>query len=171
MEQKRPAGNTDRASDSSHKSLGSQRPWSNRLRDEITPPLVLSIGLLAGGGLVLALLSWQEEKKEIQRNEVVRVEAGKRAQDSQRLEETIHKAEERIRAQITDEMRTELEKKRALQTKGINYEQAWEKWYKPNRVCQRSNLKWKELVDCGNELIEKRTKFDALYRAGKLKIE
>lgn len=171
MARQRPTGKTGGAGDSSHKAWGSERPLLSRLREQVTPPLLLSIGLLAGGGLALALFSWQEEKQEIQRTETVRVEAERRVKDAQRLEETIHKAEERIRNQIVEGTRAEVEKKRALEIGEVNYEQAWDKWYKPNPVCQRSNLKWKELVECGDELIRKRNEFDALYRDGKLKIQ
>ena len=152
------------------KPWGSERPLFNRLREQITPPLMLTIGIIVGGGILLALLSWHEEKKEIQRAETVRVEAEQQAKAAQHLEETIHKAEERIRSQIVEGTRAEVEKKRALEIGEVNYEKAWDKWYKPNPVCQRSNLKWKELVDCGDELIRKRAEFDALYRDGKLKI-
>lgn len=171
MARQRASGKIGGAGESAHKAWGSERPLFNRLREQITPPLMLSVGIVVGGGLVLALLSWQEEKKDIQRTETVRIEAEQRVKDAQRLEETIHKAEERIRNQIVEGTRVEAEKKRALGIGEVNYEQAWDKWYKPNPVCQRSNLKWKELVECGDELIRKRAEFDALYRDGKLKIQ
>ncbi|HLF98284.1 MAG TPA: hypothetical protein VI457_14170 [Methylococcaceae bacterium] len=169
MARQRPTGKTGGAGNPPPKPWGSERPLLSRIREQVTLPLLLSIGIVVGGGLVLALFSWQEEKKEVQRAEIVRVETQQRVKDAQRLEEAIHKAEERIRSQIVEGTRVEIEKKRALEVGEVNYEQAWDKWYKPNPVCQRSNLKWKELVDCGDELIHKRAEFDALYRDGKLK--
>ena len=169
MARQQPTGKAGGAGDSSRKPWGADRPLLSRLREQITPPLMLSIGLLAGGGLALAFFSWQEEKMEVQRVEVVREEANQRAKEAQHLEEAIHKAEERIRSQIVEGTRTEVEKKRALEIGEVNYEQAWDKWYKPNPTCQRSNLNWKELVECGDELIRKRAEFEALYRGGKIK--
>lgn len=157
------------ADETPRKNWGSERPLLARLREQVTPPLLLAFGFLAGAALVLAVISWQEQKQEVQRTEMARIEAEQRSKDSQRLEESIRKAEERIRTQITETSRTDVEKKRALEEGEINYEKAWEKWHKPNPVCQRSNLKWKELVSCGDELIRKRAEFDALYRNGKIK--
>jgi hypothetical protein len=169
MARQRPAGKTGSAGTPSRKEWGSERPLLNRLRDEITPPLLLSAGLVLGGGLMLALFSWQEEKREVQRASEARVEAEQRVQDALRLEESIRKAEERIRTEIAEGTRVEIEKKRAAEIGDVNYEQAWDKWHKPNPICQRSNLKWTELVECGDELIRKRAEFDALYRTGKIK--
>jgi hypothetical protein len=169
MEQQRPAGKTAGSRDSSRKHWGSERPLLSRMREQITAPLMLSVGLVAGGGFVLALFFWQEQKKEAQRAEIVRTEVEQRVKDAQRLEETINKAEERIRNQIVEGTRVEVEKKRALEVGELNYEQAWDKWYKPNPICQSSNLKWKDLVACSDELIRKRAEFNALYRDGKLK--
>lgn len=163
----KPGGGAD--SSPSRKPRGTERPLLNRFREQVTPPLLLSIGFVVGGGLVLALLFWQEGKMEIQRTEAVRVEAEQRIKDAERLEESIHRAEERIRNQIAEGTRVEVVRKRALEIGEVNYEQAWDRWYKPNSACLRSNLKWKDLVDCGDELIRKRAEFDALYRDGRLK--